>query len=231
MNSQEMLRTLEGMLPTFTDTVNPLGFLLNIVGAAICAHILSLIYIRYGKTFSERRHFARNFTTLCLTTTMIITIIKSSLALSLGLVGALSIVRFRTAIKEPEELTFLFVTIGLGIGFGANQGIITLVMFVSIIGTMFLRSKVKEPADVRGYGFAFRSENDSRTSADQVFSIFAAHTDNYSLKRMERADGGIEVFIWASVKDLGVVDTIQRELVELDANAKVSVFNNEIIFQ
>ena len=48
------------------------------------------------------------------------------LALSLGLVGALSIVRFRTAIKEPEELAFLFFAIGLGIGLGDNQRLITL---------------------------------------------------------------------------------------------------------
>lgn len=231
MNSQEMLQTLEGLLPTFTDTVNPQGFLLNIVGAALCAHILSLLYIRYGKTFSERNQFSRNFVILCLTTTMIITIIKSSLALSLGLVGALSIVRFRTAIKEPEELTYLFVTIGLGIGFGANQGIITLVLFAFIVASMVLRSMMKEPADVRGYGFAFSSGNDSELEADRVMSVFAAHAENYKLKRLERARGSMEVFVWASVKDLGVIDTIQRELAELDGSAKISVFNNEIIFQ
>ena len=53
---------------------------------------------------------------------IIITIVKSSLALSLGLVGALSIVRFRTAIKDPEELSFLFISIAIGLGMGANQG-------------------------------------------------------------------------------------------------------------
>ena len=52
---------------------------------------------------------------------IIITIVKSSIALSLGLVGALSIVRFRAAIKEPEELTFLFICIAIGVGLGAGQ--------------------------------------------------------------------------------------------------------------
>jgi hypothetical protein len=54
-------------------------------------------------------------------------IVKSSLALSLGLVGALSIVRFRAAIKEPEELVYLFLVIAIGLGCGANQLIITTV--------------------------------------------------------------------------------------------------------
>ena len=67
-----------------------------------------------------------------MTTMLIITIVKSSLALSLGLVGALSVVRFRTAIKEPEELSYLFFTIAIGLGFGANQTLITVIGFVLI---------------------------------------------------------------------------------------------------
>ena len=62
-------------------------------------------------------------------------IVKSSLALSLGLVGALSIVRFRAAIKEPEELVYLFLIIAIGLGCGANQLIIT---FVGIIFALIL---------------------------------------------------------------------------------------------
>ena len=48
-------------------------------------------------------------------------IVKNSIALSLGLVGALSIVRFRAAIKEPEELTYLFLVIATGLGTGSGQ--------------------------------------------------------------------------------------------------------------
>ena len=64
---------------------------------------------------------ARIFPLLSITTTIIITVIKSSLALSLGLVGALSIIRFRTPIKEPEELVYIFLCITIGIATGANQ--------------------------------------------------------------------------------------------------------------
>ena len=67
-----------------------------------------------------------------MTTMLIITIIQQSLALSLGLVGALSIVRFRAAIKEPEELSYLFLCIAMGLGFGANQRIISIISFVFI---------------------------------------------------------------------------------------------------
>ncbi|MCI0696355.1 DUF4956 domain-containing protein [candidate division KSB1 bacterium] len=89
--------------------------------SAVLAYLLSLVYAQYGHALSNRKMFARNFVMITMTTMLIITIVKASLALSLGLVGALSIVRFRAAIKEPEELAYLFLAIGIGLGFGADQ--------------------------------------------------------------------------------------------------------------
>ena len=81
--------------------------------------------IKYSSSLSNRREFSKNFVILAVTTCIVIMIVKSSLALSLGLVGALSIVRFRAAIKEPEELVYLFLIIAIGLGCGANQLAIT----------------------------------------------------------------------------------------------------------
>jgi len=78
---------------------------------------------------------------LALTTMLIIYIVKSSIALSLGLVGALSIVRFRAAIKEPEELTYLFLVIGIGLGMGADQPGITVLAFTLIMCLLYIRSR------------------------------------------------------------------------------------------
>ena len=69
--------------------------------------------MRKMQTPYQTNIFFKNFTSLTLITTLIITVVKSSLALSLGLVGALSIVRFRAAIKEPEELVYLFICIAI----------------------------------------------------------------------------------------------------------------------
>lgn len=91
-----------------------------IIGLALSL-LLQWHFRRYGGTLSNREQFAGVFPFLVLTTLLIITIVKSSLALSLGLVGALSIVRFRTPIKEPEELAYLFIAIAIGLGLGAGQ--------------------------------------------------------------------------------------------------------------
>jgi uncharacterized membrane protein YhiD involved in acid resistance len=70
-------------------------------------------------------------------------VVKSSLALSLGLVGALSIVRFRTPIKEPEELVYLFLSIGIGLGMGAGQPLLTtsIVLLILVFVYFFLSNK------------------------------------------------------------------------------------------
>ena len=79
----------------------------------------------FGNSFSDRFVMAGSFVMLALVTMLVITVVKSSLALSLGLVGALSIVRFRTPIKEPEDLIYLFLAIAIGLGVGASSIYIT----------------------------------------------------------------------------------------------------------
>lgn len=110
-----------------TENISLVDFLINLLLTLITSYILSFVYSRFGASLSNRNKLAQTLVLLSITTMIIITIVKSSLALSLGLVGALSIVRFRTAIKEPEELAYFFIAISIGLGFGADQKIITLV--------------------------------------------------------------------------------------------------------
>jgi len=106
------------------------NFILNLFVAIILSFLIQLTYNKTSRSLSNAENFSRNFIVLGLTTTIIITIVKSSLALSLGLVGALSIVRFRAAIKEPEELVFLFLIIAVGLGCGAGQ------INITVVGTL-----------------------------------------------------------------------------------------------
>jgi uncharacterized membrane protein YhiD involved in acid resistance len=107
------------------------GFILSLFCAAILSILIQLFYVKFSSTLSNRINFSKNFVILGTTTCIIIVIVKNSLALSLGLVGALSIVRFRAAIKEPEELVYLFLVIAVGLGCGAGQ------IKVVIAGTLF----------------------------------------------------------------------------------------------
>jgi hypothetical protein len=101
-----------------------IGMFLSL-GSAI---LIRYLYLKFGRSLNNREYFGNIFLLLSVTTCTVIIIVKYSLALSLGLVGALSIVRFRAAIKEPEELVYLFLVIALGLAFGANQFFIGLIL-------------------------------------------------------------------------------------------------------
>ena len=122
--------------------INLITFIVSLILASFLSFIIQITYLKFSTSLSNKFDFSKNFIILGLTTTLVITIVKSSLALSLGLVGALSIVRFRAAIKEPEELVYLFLIIATGLGCGAGQLKITsvgifLAIFIIIIFSIF----------------------------------------------------------------------------------------------
>ncbi len=107
--------------------------LVSLILSLIFGQLLAWHYCRYSPVLSHKRKFARMFTFLVTTTMLVITVVKTSLALSLGLVGALSIIRFRTPIKEPEDLAYLFLAVAVGIGFGADQRLVTSVVCAAFL--------------------------------------------------------------------------------------------------
>ncbi len=132
---------MDGLLNLTTPAPLALDTLaVNLLLSIALSSAVAWFYSRFGRSLSNRTGFARNLPPLALTTVLIISIIKSSLALSLGLVGALSIVRFRTAIKEPEELVYLFLAIAIGLGLGADQRFATILALLIILAFFFVRS-------------------------------------------------------------------------------------------
>ncbi len=105
-----------------------------LVGGVLSIYIRAL-YRFCSTAGSDADSITRVFPMLTQVTIGVIAVVKSSMALSLGLVGALSIVRFRAAIKEPEELVYLFLCIGVGLALGASQPLLAVVIVV--MATLF----------------------------------------------------------------------------------------------
>jgi hypothetical protein len=134
------------------DFLGPEGSLvaraaLNMALGGVLALYVRTLYRRFGSSIGGRDSFSAVFPMLTAVTVLIIFVVKSSLALSLGLVGALSIVRFRAAIKSPEELVYLFFCIGVGVALGAEQRLLALVavavvsLFIVGRGLLFTRRR------------------------------------------------------------------------------------------
>ena len=109
MDKQLLDKSLENFFLNSNIQIDFGNFFIAILVSLILAYIVKLTYIKVGRALNDKEYFSDTFIPLAIITTLVITVIKFSLALSLGLVGALSIVRFRAAIKEPEELVYLFL--------------------------------------------------------------------------------------------------------------------------
>ena len=205
-------------------------FISSLLITAFLASILANIYTKYGSTLSNRGVFSRNFMIIALTTMLVITIVKSSLALSLGLVGALSIVRFRSAIKEPEELAYLFLAIGIGLGMGAHQKIITVLAFaiigvIIIISHKFFHSKYDE----QNINLTIHSSS-KKITLDKIIEILAVHSTGVNLRRFDETPEALEVALMITFNDLSQLTSGKEALEKLDDKIKFSFIENKAIY-
>lgn len=124
----------------------------NIIMALLMAYICGMIIYFVYKQFYRGVLYSHNFNILlvfvCMITAFIVLTISSNIVLSLGMVGALSIVRFRSAVKEPLDIGFLFLAISIGITCGANLYLMSFVCTIIISLVYILLVKVKFQANV-----------------------------------------------------------------------------------
>lgn len=220
-------QTFEQFLATSSVELPIAAFLLNFIIAAVLATLLSIVYTRYGNALSNRRAFGRTFVLIAVTTMFIITVVKSSLALSLGLVGALSIVRFRTAIKEPEELAYMFLCIAIGLGLGADQRGITIVAFVAILclilGRRFFSKGSKTDANLY---LTVNGKADSALDLESIVSILREHSVALEMKRFDENAEVKEAAFLIEFKDFDNLNRAKEALKAKDSSARISILEN-----
>jgi hypothetical protein len=162
---------------------------------------------------------------------LIITIVKSSLALSLGLVGALSIIRFRTAIKEPEELSYLFLIISIGLGFGANQGKIVVLSFflLSILIFIISKSSLKSLKN-ENLLLNISSTKQKEDTLDEIIMILKEFCFSVNLRRLDEDKGSIDTSFSINVNDESSISKIKNKIFEIDNSASVQFLDNKDIY-
>ena len=135
--------------------------------------------------------------------------------------------RFRTAIKEPEELSYAFLAIAIGLGMGADQTLVTCISFFIIATLVILRSKLTKKTDtefgnLRIYGAS------STVNVDKVTQLISQHSLSISLKRLDEEGDNIEVLyavIFAGYDELAAA---KKAINELSPNLNFSFFSNII---
>lgn len=198
-------------------------FILNLLIVSVLVLALRWFYIRYGNSISNRMKFANNFLPLAMGTVLIIMVVKSSIALSLGLVGALSIVRFRAAIKEPEELVYLFIVIGLGLAGGANQPILAVVSFFLIMGILFLTQIFTKKQNFKKDDNLFVNISTDLTDLEAISDKLVEVFSYVELKRLDTLEKGLDLTFLCKAKDLSEISAAQKVISGLSPNTRLSI--------
>ncbi len=193
---------------TFNDIFKS-SFLENIASISILDMLLTIvlsfgigvfIFLIYKKTYRGVMYSASFGTTLIgltMVTAIVLLAITSNVVLSLGMVGALSIVRFRTAIKDPLDIVFLFWSIGAGIILAA--GMIPLAVIGSIFIGLILLVFVNRKSHTHPYMIVLHCENhDAEIHAKELVEKNVIRS---TLKSKSAASGGIELNIEVRLKD------------------------------
>lgn len=193
---------------TFNDIFKS-SFLESVTGFSLSEVLLAMLFAVivglfifwvYKKTFTGILYssgFALTLIGLTLVTTLVIIAVTSNVVLSLGMVGALSIVRFRTAIKEPMEIVFLFWSIAVGIVIGA--GMIPLAVLGSVIIGIILLIFANRKNVENAYILVLNCENEEaeNTAADLLKST----VKKYRIKSKTVNADGIELTTELKIKD------------------------------
>ena len=198
------------------------NFVLSLICAVILSFFVQLFYIKYSSSLSNRKEFSKNFVILAVTTCIVIMIVKSSLALSLGLVGALSIVRFRAAIKEPEELVYLFLIIAIGLGCGANQLIITTVgiifaLILIVVYSGYMKNSKKSIEDTLNLGIII-DQDISDTQINNLITEIKKVSNELKFISMSRTENNTTINFDVKPKNL---KNFQCFRVKLKRNLKI----------
>ena len=190
------------------------NFVQHLLVTLVLSLLVKIVYTKFSTTISNKKEFSKNFVILGLTTCIVITIVKSSLALSLGLVGALSIVRFRAAIKEPEELAYLFLIIAIGLGAGAGQIIIitigTVVSLTVIVFLYSLNTKEKNKINENLHFTISIDKKLSKKDIDNLIKIIESQVSHLELSSLNQSNKNMIINLILILKDRNSVTTLNE---------------------
>ncbi|GEL66593.1 DUF4956 domain-containing protein [Marinilactibacillus psychrotolerans] len=201
---------------------------LNAVFALTSSLIIGLcIYFIYKKTFKGVMYstpFNTSLVMLCLLTTFVILAVTTNVVLSLGMVGALSIVRFRTAIKDPLDLVFLFWSIGVGIILGAGYYVLAYggSFFIAAVLFVFTLHKEKE------LSYILMLDLKNETAEVAANDVLRKQINRLKLKSKTLVNGQPELIYEVKIKENDTAFMSELFATEGVLNASLVSYNGEL---
>ena len=237
MDNNLLDKSLENFFLNSNIEINFGNFFIALLLSLILAYFVKLTYLKVGRALNDKDYFSDTFIPLAIITTLVITVIKFSLALSLGLVGALSIVRFRAAIKEPEELVYLFFIISIGLANGANQFLLSVVATAIIIAFLFVRNIYKNKTSNDG-NFSSDSNilsvnilDNSKKNIDDTIKELKKSFKYLKLKSANIEKKTSNYVFWYEIDSSNLQDLLKNISNLSDENVNISIYSKSGAFE
>jgi len=165
--------------PQHLESLTGTQVLLNLTVAFICGIIIFLVYRFFNKSVVYSVRFNMLIVMVCVVTSLIIITIGSNLVLTLGMVGALSIVRFRAAVKDPLDVGFLFWGVAAGLTSGAQLYTVALLGTAFIAAVYMILTVIR--IEKRTYLLVIRYKPDAEEPVNELLKPLNAKVKNKTL--------------------------------------------------
>ena len=191
------------------------GLLWNFLICILLSFLICVHFNVRAKKRYLRRDLGLVLPIICLTTLLVISVVKSSLALSLGLVGALSIVRFRTPIKEPEELAYIFLSIAIGLALGADQKEVAALSVFIILVVISVIDKLRPKYYTSDANLMLNIEVDKiNTSTESLLLMIESISPDANVRRIDQDQKRLSVTALLKVKDAAAINRFSKDFQE-----------------
>lgn len=219
----ESLNQLKDLIPLESGELGIIQTFVSFLMCVVMSFIVRAFYIRRSFSLTGKNHIGSILPLLSAVVFLVIIVVKSSLALSLGLVGALSIVRFRTPVKEPEELVYLFLAIAVGLGYAAGQIVVTTGLVTLILIMVYFWLSNRSQRNTSEYNLVV-----SWTAIDVKFEAISTQIEAFSshlkLIRLDRMQGNNTAVMLLTPQGSSNLDDLVDSLSEIDATVRVSFY-------
>ncbi len=209
------------------NTTDLKDFFYLLVLCSVLAFSIKISYRKFINDTFAQFELSKAFVLITLSTFFVIFLVKNSIALSLGLVGALSIVRFRTPIKDPFELAMIFVCIAIGIACAVNMKataiLFTLFIHLIIISSHFLKnmdfinrnpkSFFYQVFNSKNNSYVVEIESDKKINMENIFATLSKNKINYRILSQSIGQNNIlifEVYSIDEIEKINLIDSMEK---------------------
>lgn len=207
--------------------------LVNLSIAFICGLIISYFYRKSYNGGGYTKSFVNSLIVLSMITAVVIMVIGNNLARAFGLVGAMSIIRFRTAVKETLDIIFIFFSLAIGMAAGVGFHKLAFISTLLIGGILLVLSRTNFISPIKKEQLLqFNFDTSSQSTEDDYISIIKKYALKYKLinaKSVGETDL-IEISYFVQLKDEKKQESIITELKRLDGISGINIFFDEEYF-